>query len=191
MINRGMLMRGILIFAVCGVVLTAFGQAPTVMLDVKPVNRKDNLFHSRSLAISVRSTTGAPINDVKVRWAVIKEAYDLDTPEKTRKRPGQTTNTKVRSKGPPQAYGAEKTATLAPLQAFSFETEMVTCFEGRFHRDPPMPGDSIVGHGVQVIAGGKVIAESYADPKHKELLEKIQSPEAGLPEGLKKKKKKR
>lgn len=184
-------MRKVLVLTACSLALTTFGQAPTVTLDVKPVNRKDNLLHSRSLAVTVRSTTGTPLNDVKVRWAVVKEAYDLDVPEKTRKRPGQTSNAKVRSKGPPQAYGAEKTVNLAPLQALSFETDMVTSYEGRFHRDPPMPGDSIVGHGVQVIVGGRIVAESYADPRHKELLEKIQPPEAGLPEALKKKKKKK
>jgi hypothetical protein len=186
-----MFMRRILILVACSLGLTAFGQAPTVTLDVKPVNRKDNLFHSRSLAVTVRSTTGVPLNDVKIRWAVIKEAYGLDIPEKTKKRPGQTANTKVQSKGQPQAYGAEKTVNLAPLQPCSFESEMVTCFEGRFHRDPPMPGDSIIGHGVQVLFAGKVIAESYTDPRHKELFEKIQSPEAGLPDALKKKKKKK
>jgi len=184
-------MRRILILVVCNVALTTLGQAPSVMLEVKPVNRKEKLVYSRALAVSVRNFGRVPINEATVQWAVFKEAYDLKFETKGKKAGSDTRNFTVQPTGPPQAFGGEKTVKLAPLQAVSFETEEVKAYEGRFHGDPPLPGDSIVGHGVQVIVGGRVVAESYADPRHKGLLEKIQSPEAGLPEGLKKKKKKK
>ncbi|MBI5685278.1 MAG: hypothetical protein HZC54_09360 [Verrucomicrobia bacterium] len=184
-------MRTMLVLTLISLASIASAQSTPVMLEVKPVNRKDNLIHSRSLAITVRNAVGVAANDVKVRWAVVKEAYDLDIPEKTRKNPGQTSNVKVRSKGPPQAYGGEKVISLTPLQSQFWETEPIQSYEGRFHKDPPYPGDSIVGHGVQVLAGGKLVAESYADARHKALFENIHSVADATPEQLKQKKKKK
>lgn len=184
-------MRTAIVLTLISLATIVSAQSVPVLLEVKPVNRKDNLIHSRSLAITVRNMAGAAISDVRVRWAVVKEAYDLDIPEKTRKNPGQTSNVKVRSKGPPQAYGAEKTLSLMPLQSQFWETEPIQSFEGRYHKDPPYPGDSIIGHGVQVLVGGKLVAESYTDARHKALFEKISPVADATPEQLKPKKKKK
>ena len=184
-------MRQMLILTLISLASVASAQSTPVMLEVKPVNRKDNLIHSRSLAITVRNMAGAAANDVKVRWAVVKEAYDLDIPEKTRKNPGQTSNVKVRSKAPPQAYGGEKVIRLMPLQSQFWETEPIQSYEGRYHKDPPYPGDSIIGHGVQVLVGDRLLAESYSDARHKALFEKIQPAADSTPEQLKPKKKKK
>ncbi|MCX7827023.1 MAG: hypothetical protein N2689_15950 [Verrucomicrobiae bacterium] len=73
---------------------------------------------------------------------------------------------------PPTAFGEEQTLDLKPLETKVIETASVEALGQRWNYLSP-EGEKIVGHGVQVLVIGKVVAEEYVPPTYKKCFEKI------------------
>lgn len=152
-------------------IYSATAQVVLVRLEVKPVVSKKNtpwdngnrLIHneSRSLNISVHNNTPQPILGVKVRWGIVKTQLA-----------GKSNNLKAST----SAFGKEETLDLKPLERKTFVTSAVEAQSKQFDRLATQ-GEKIVGHGVQLLINGSVVAEEFVPPSCKKPFETLQSPD--------------
>jgi hypothetical protein len=154
-------------------ILPAAAQMVPLTLDVKPVTRKrasgsgayySNIQSGRALQITIQNTSPKPVADVMVRWGIVKtqsRIYYSDSQRNWRER----------------AFGAEEKLDLKPREQKVIETAEVGAAHEESHISGSIYGEKIIGHGVQVLIGDKVVAESYvpASPAIKKAMEKLYS----------------
>ncbi|MCX7827020.1 MAG: hypothetical protein N2689_15935 [Verrucomicrobiae bacterium] len=149
----------------------AFAQLAAVQLmEVKAVNTKRDsasgyanqsvYAQTRALRITLRNTTAQPLHGIKVRWGVVKDRLPSGNPI---------------VKPYTAAFGAEETIDLKPFETRTIETAPVDAHGARWNYLPPS-GEKIVGHGVQVVLGDKVVAEEITPPSYKKTFDKIYPP---------------
>lgn len=147
------------------VVIPAVG---SIQLEVNPITQKKNLalgagnvatfVQTRSLSISVRNLTPHNLPEVVVRWGVVKASLGTGTTASTR--PSIT------------AYGKEETIGIKPLETRVIQTPAVQA-GGQQWNYRSAEGEKIMGHGVQAIVGGRVLAEEFMPPTIKSSFENL------------------
>lgn len=156
--------------AILGFVLSAAAQFSPVQMEVRPlISKKDTsvgysnqatFTHTRALRITLKNTSPQPVSGITVRWGVVKIGQDTYRPM------------------PPTAFGEEQTVDLKGLESKVIETAAVQASGRRWNYLAP-EGEKIVGHGVQVLVGGKVVAEEFTPPSYKKCFEKIKPVQSG------------
>lgn len=166
--------RLMILLVLCGAVLPVAAQMTVpLQLDVKPLTRKrasgsgafySNIQASRALQITIQNTSPKPVTEVTVRWGIVKtrsRIYSSDSQQNWRER----------------AFGAEEKLDLKPREQKVIETADVSAAHEESHISGSIYGERIVGHGVQVLIGDKVVKEIYVpdSPAIKKAMEKIHS----------------
>ncbi|MCX6900536.1 MAG: formylglycine-generating enzyme family protein [Verrucomicrobia bacterium] len=131
------------------------GFSPVKLVEVKANSKKKdlssgagnvaNFAQSRALTITIRNGSHQPVSGVMVRWGVVKADF--------------TTNKTA-------AYGKEENMDLRPLETRTLETPSVTA-TGKQWNYKANEGEKLLGHGVQVLIGDKVVAEEFSPPSVK------------------------
>jgi hypothetical protein len=161
----------IALFLVGGMVLPLAAQMVPLQLDVKPVSRKrssgSGIYHSnvqagRALQIAIQNTSPRPVGGITVRWGIVKTRTHVSSSDSQR-------NWRER------AFGGEEKCDLQARERKVIETAEVGASHEESHISGSIYGERIIGHGVQVLIDGKVVAESYvpASPATKKALEKL------------------
>jgi hypothetical protein len=137
----------------CGAILPVAAQmAVPLQLDVKPITRNkgvgggyfyNNTQSKRALQITIQNTSPRPVTGVKVRWAIVKMRV------------------RASSDWHERAFGAEETFDLKPREQKIIETAEVGAYREEDNFSGYVYGDKIIGHGVQVLVDGKIVAKMY------------------------------
>ncbi|MCX6908671.1 MAG: hypothetical protein NTY01_11585 [Verrucomicrobia bacterium] len=140
---------------------TVTGICPVQLVEVRPTIKKKDVSpgfgnraayqQSRALAILIRNTSKQPVTGIVVRWGIVRA--DL-------------------SEGKQIAYGTEETLDLKPLETKTIETATINA-SGHRYNFSAQRGQKIMGHGAQVLMGGRVVAEVFAPPSVKSAFEKL------------------
>ena len=160
-------MKRILVaLAVCAALGVAHGQISPVQLIVQPQTKKRGAGSgwywrdsndSRTLHIIVKNLSAQPINELTVRWGIVKMRIG-------------SSNTR----GPREAaYGAEEKFDLKPTTQKEIDTPYLDVHHHDWHASGTYYGEKITGHGAQVLLQGKVIAEQFTPPGIKPLFDKL------------------
>ncbi|MFA5190113.1 MAG: hypothetical protein WC740_05275 [Verrucomicrobiia bacterium] len=131
------------------------GFSPVKLVEVKANSKKKdfssgagnvaNYAQSRALTITIRNGSQQPVPGVMVRWGVVKTDF-------------RTNKTAT--------YGKEENMDLRPLETRTLETPSVTA-TGKQWNYKANEGEKLLGHGVQVLIGDKVVAEEFSPPSVK------------------------
>ena len=98
---------------------------------------------SLTLRITLHNTSTSALNDLVVRWGIVKQQYD------------------GRSKTADVAYGREEKCSLKPQETRIIETETVGATREETQLSQRVFGEKLHGHGVQVLLGGRVLWEEF------------------------------
>ncbi|MBI5685680.1 MAG: formylglycine-generating enzyme family protein [Verrucomicrobia bacterium] len=131
------------------------GFSPVKLVEVKANSKKRdlssgagnvaNFAQSRALTITIRNGSQQPVSGVMVRWGVVKADF-------------RTNKT--------AAYGKEENMDLRPLETRTLETPSVTA-AGKQWNYKANEGEKLIGHGVQLLIGDKLVAEEFSPPSVK------------------------
>ncbi|MBI5395572.1 MAG: hypothetical protein HZA91_09780 [Verrucomicrobia bacterium] len=162
------------LFAITIITLTgmALPMAAQVRLEVKPVTSKKDVggvygnaaeyVQSRSLAINIQNTSAKPILGITVRWGIVKMNQGGYV----------SRSSKGLRSGQSAAFGGEESVDLKPLESKRIETSAVEAGGRRWNYLSP-EGEKLVGHGVQVLIGDKVMAEEFVPPTVKNAFKEL------------------
>lgn len=140
---------------------TVTGVCPVQLVEVRPTIKKKDVSpgfgnragyqQSRALTILIRNTSKQPVVGIVVRWGIVRA--DL-------------------SEGKQIAYGTEETLDLKPLETKTIETATINA-SGQRYNFSAQRGQKIMGHGAQVLMGGRIVAEVFAPPSVKPSFAKL------------------
>ncbi|MBM4085074.1 MAG: hypothetical protein FJ272_09825 [Planctomycetes bacterium] len=141
----------------------AYAQVSPVQLTVQPQTKRRGsggefwsyTHASRSLHIVVKNVSPQPLSDVIVRWGIVKSRVRYF--EGFRE----------------AAFGAEEKMDLKPMEQRVFDTPSLEAAREDSHYGGTYYGDKIIGHGVQVLIGGKVVTEQFVPPTIKPAFERL------------------
>ena len=144
----------------------ATGLSPVQLVEVKPITKKMNITggagnatsfqESRALAITIRNGSLQPMSRVVVRWGVVIANL---------------------SKNLSTAYGEDEIVDLKPTETKTIETAVITAGGSRSN-SRNNAGEKVIGHGVQVLVVGRVVAEEFIPPSVKPIFNNLKPIEA-------------
>lgn len=153
--------RLMIMFAVLGMVISATAQMSPVQVSVQRVSKKDstpgNVTHhggmvyfsssklsaALSLRITLQNPLTGPVEDLVVRWGIAK------------------TRLGASGHGDIVSYGGEEKCSLRSKELKVIETETVEADSRESLVSDRRSGEKIMGHGVQLLLGGKLVWEEF------------------------------